>query len=87
MIIENKEYIKIRIKENLYFYYLKDKDLKFNDKNILSLENKIYFKFLEYIEKEYKLKIKEINNLKEDIIYFEINNKNILLDIIEDNIY
>jgi len=87
MIIENKEYIKIRIKENLYFYYLKDKDLKFNDKNILSLENKIYFKFLEYIEKEYKLKIEEINNLKEDIIYFEINNKNILLDIIENNIY
>jgi len=85
MRIENREYINLRIRESLYFYLFKDKDLKFKENELKNKERVIYFKFLEYIEKEYKLKIKEIDNLKEDIIYYELNN--ILLDLIESLIY
>jgi len=88
MIIENREYIKLNIKENLYFYFLIDKNLKFNKEIMIKLENKIYFKFLEYLSINYKLeKIIDINNIKEEFIYFEINENKILLDIIENNIY
>ena len=92
MRIENKEYIKLNISENLYFYIIKDyENLKYliSEKNfkLKNIERKIYFKFLEYIEKEYNLKIKEINNIKEDLIYYEIKENNILFNIIEDLIY
>ena len=100
MIIENKEYIKINIKEKLYYYLILDfkdlvnkdlnnnKDLDLFDKKINKLENKIFRNFINYLSKEYKInKIKDLNNFKEEFIYYEINKNNILLDLIEEVLY
>ena len=87
MRIDNKEYIKLNIKESLYYYIIKDYE-NLKDIDLNKVERKIYLDFIKYISKEYKIKlIKEINNFKEDLIYYEINKNNILLNIIEDNIY
>jgi hypothetical protein len=82
MEIEKIEYLKLRIRESLYFYILKDySNLKNIDIN--KIEIKIYLDFINYLSKEYKKK--DIENIKEDYIYFEI--ESILFNIIEDNIY
>ena len=97
MRIENKIYIIDKIRENIYYYFLVDKDLirELNkEKKIKEVDyffileekvNKIYLDFIKYLEGEYKIKIEDINNFREDYIYYEIDR--ILGDIIEDNIY
>jgi len=88
MIIDNKEYIKLKIREILYYYILKDyDDLKSNIDN-KKIENKIYINFIRYLSKKYNIKkIIEINDFRDEIIYNEINVENILFDIIEECIY
>ncbi len=88
MNIDKKSYIKLNIKENLFFYFLKDDDLNkeliLNKKLLMNLVNKIYDKFLIYLSEKYNKKC--VNNI-EDYIYYEINIENILFNIIEDIIF
>ena len=91
MIIENKEYIKLKIKEKLFYYFISDVDL--DKKRILDLKdrvvliNDIYLDFIKYLSDKYKvIKIIDINKFKEDYILFEIDS-NILFNLIEGRIY
>ena len=92
MIIENKEYIKLKIKEKLFYYFISDVDL--DKKRILDLKdrvvliNDIYLDFIKYMSDEYKVKkIIDINKFKEENIYYEIEENNILFNLIEGRIY
>ena len=90
MEIGNLKYINLNIESNLYYYYLIENVELFNKFNINNIDNikcKVLKKFFNHLEEKYKCKIKNIEDFKWDYIYYEIEIKNVLFDLIEEVIY
>ena len=90
MRIANKEYIDLEIERNLNYYILQDiVNLKHltDDNHKEQVEIDIYEAFIKHLEQKYSCEITDIERFKEDIIYFEIQNENILFNLIEQELY
>jgi hypothetical protein len=93
----DEKYIRIRIRELLYYYILCDlignkfdketRDIAVhNYERQKEIEENTYKEFIRHLEMEYETKIEDISKFREDFIEYQIETNDILCDIIEDEL-